>query len=68
MNSNNTDQIVYKLTDSTLFSLSYLNTIVKDFLPDHVTLISCGDNIQESVRSENKKRKKKSNHFVLYKE
>lgn len=39
-----------------MFPLSYLNTIVKDFLPDHVTLFSCGDNIQEPVRSENKKK------------
>ena len=31
--------------------LFYLNTIVKDFLPDYVALLGRGDNIQESVRS-----------------
>lgn len=46
---------LYKLTDSTLSPFSYLNTVVKDFLPDHVTLISCGDYIQKPVRSKDKK-------------
>lgn len=50
-------QIKYmeNLTDSTLSPFSYLDTIVKDFLPDHVTLISGGHNIQEPVGSHDKK-------------
>lgn len=50
-------QIKYmqKLIGSTLSLFSYLDTIVKDFLPDHVTLISGGHNIQEPVGSHDKK-------------
>lgn len=35
----------------TPFLFSYLNTIVKDLLPDHVALFGSGDDVQKSVRS-----------------
>lgn len=55
---------LYKLTESTPLPLSYLNTIVKDFLPDHVTLSSFGDNIKEPVNK--KTRKGKKNPTLLF--
>lgn len=34
----------------------YLDSVVKDLLPDHVALIGSGDNVQESVRLEKGKK------------
>ena len=33
----------------TQFLFSYLNTVVEDLLPDHVALLGCGDDFQESI-------------------
>lgn len=47
----------YELTDTKCshFHTSYLNAIVEDFLPDHVTFISCGHNVQQPARSKDEK-------------